>query len=222
VETFAPDIRGHGTSGTRGDIGYIGQLEDDLADLVDMIRKTHPDAPLTLIGHSSGGAFVLRVAGSPIQKLFEHEIMLAPYLGYDAPSSRPDSGGWARADVSRFIALALLNRLGIDWANSLPTLAFAVAPDSKMRLTDAYSYRLMRNFATAGVSTDVATATGPMTLFSGAADELMLSDKYQSMFGDRVNVKLIDGVNHMGIVSNAAAVNAIAEDVAKFNSAPQS
>jgi alpha-beta hydrolase superfamily lysophospholipase len=24
VESFAPDIRGHGASGTRGDIGYIG------------------------------------------------------------------------------------------------------------------------------------------------------------------------------------------------------
>ena len=34
VETFAVDIRGHGASGTRGDIAYLGQLEDDLADLV--------------------------------------------------------------------------------------------------------------------------------------------------------------------------------------------
>jgi len=28
VETFAIDIRGHGASGTRGDIGYVGQLEE--------------------------------------------------------------------------------------------------------------------------------------------------------------------------------------------------
>ena len=34
VETYAVDIRGHGASGTRGDIRYLGQLEDDLADLV--------------------------------------------------------------------------------------------------------------------------------------------------------------------------------------------
>ena len=34
VETYAVDIRGHGASGTRGDIGYVGQLEDDLADFV--------------------------------------------------------------------------------------------------------------------------------------------------------------------------------------------
>ena len=36
VETFALDMRGHGVSGTRGDIGYVGQLEDDLADFVGM------------------------------------------------------------------------------------------------------------------------------------------------------------------------------------------
>src|SRR3954452_1737070 len=56
VESFAPDIRGHGASGTRGDIGYIGQLEDDMADLVGFVRTTMPSAPLTLVGHSSGGA----------------------------------------------------------------------------------------------------------------------------------------------------------------------
>jgi alpha-beta hydrolase superfamily lysophospholipase len=219
VETFAPDIRGHGASGTRGDIGYIGQLEDDMADLVGEIRKTRPDAPLTLIGHSSGGGFVLRVAASPIHSLFERTVLLAPYLGYDAPSSRPDSGGWARADVPRFLALALLNRLGLPWANALPTLAFAVPPGSKMLLADSYSYRLMRNFATTGYRTDIAAAAVPMAVFAGSADELMFSDQYQSMFGDRAVVKLIDGVNHMGIVSDSAAVKTIAEDVAAFGPA---
>ena len=39
VETWAVDIRGHGTSGTRGDIGYVGQLEDDLADFVAVVAQ---------------------------------------------------------------------------------------------------------------------------------------------------------------------------------------
>ena len=108
VETFAVDMRGHGASGTRGDIGYVGQLEDDLADFVAVVRKTVPSAPLTLVGHSSGGGFALRVAGSPIQNLFERTVLLAPYLGYDAPSTRPGSGGWAKADIPRIIGLAAL------------------------------------------------------------------------------------------------------------------
>ena len=44
VESLAVDIRGHGASGTRGDIGYLGQLEDDLADLVGIVRKTVPSS----------------------------------------------------------------------------------------------------------------------------------------------------------------------------------
>ena len=100
VETYAPDIRGHGGSGSRGDISFTGQLENDMADFVALVRKTAPTQPLTLMGHSAGGGFALRVAASPIQDLFARTVLLAPYLGYDAPTNRPDSGGWAKADMS--------------------------------------------------------------------------------------------------------------------------
>jgi alpha-beta hydrolase superfamily lysophospholipase len=91
-----------------------------MSDLVAEIRKTN-FAPLTLLGHSSGGGFALRVAGSPVQNLFERTILLAPYLGYDAPSSRKDAGGWASPDIPRFIGLSLLRRAGIICCESLPT-----------------------------------------------------------------------------------------------------
>jgi alpha-beta hydrolase superfamily lysophospholipase len=218
VETFAPDIRGHGGSGTRGDIGYVGQLEDDMADLVALVRKSNPDAPITLLGHSAGGGFALRVASSPIQNLFARTVLLAPYLGYDAPTNRPNSGDWASADIPRILALAALRKIGIDCCEAMPTLAFAVPPNSKDVLVPAYSYRLMRNFATRGYRDDFAAATHPVTLIAGAADELMLSDKYADAVhavAPKVDVKLIDGANHMSILSDPKAVSAIAEDVAR-------
>jgi len=43
---YAPDLRGHGGSGRRGDIDYIGQLDDDLADLIAAIRPEHAKATL--------------------------------------------------------------------------------------------------------------------------------------------------------------------------------
>jgi pimeloyl-ACP methyl ester carboxylesterase len=221
VETWAIDIRGHGTSGTRGDIAYVGQLEDDLADFVAVVRKSVPTVPLTLIGHSAGGGFALRVAGSPIQDLFARTVLLAPYLGNDAPTNRPDSGGWASADTPRVLGLIALRKIGIDCCEALPTLAFAVPPNSEKMLVPAYSYRLMRNFATRGYRTDLAAATKPLTIFSGADDELMLADKYvEAVRGitPATHVKLIDGVNHVGIVSASAAVSAIADDVVKGGS----
>src|SRR5437762_6907415 len=218
VETYAIDIRGHGVSGTRGDIAYVGQLEHDLADFVAVVRKS-ASAPLTLVGYSAGGGFALRVAGSPIQNLFERTVLLAPYLGYNAPTNRPNSGGWASAAIARIVGLSLLRAIGIDCCEALPALAFAVPPNSEKNLVPTYTDRLMRNFAThRDFRSDLAAVTKPLTIISGAADELMLADKYvEAVRGvtPPVEVKLIDGVNHMGIVSSPAAVSIIADDVAK-------
>jgi alpha-beta hydrolase superfamily lysophospholipase len=218
VETWAVDIRGHGTSGTRGDIGYVGQLEDDLADFVAIVRKAAPAAPLTLVGHSSGGGFALRIAGSPIQKLIARAVLLAPYLGYDAPTSRPNSGGWAKADIPRIVGLMALRSIGITCCEALPVLAFAVPPNSERKLVGTYTDRLMRNFAVSGdFRRDLARANGPITIISGADDELMFADKYAEAVRDAktpVDVKLIEGINHMGIVSGPRAISAIADDVA--------
>ena len=218
VETYTVDIRGHGASGTRGDVAYVGQLEDDLADFVAVVRKTTPTAPLTLIGHSSGGGFALRVAASPIQNLFAGTVLLAPYLGYNAPTNRPNSGGWASADTPRIIGLMALRAIGVTCCDALPVVAFAVPPHSEKILVPAYTERLRRNFANhPDFRADIAAATRPLTIISGADDELMLADKYvEAVRGVAVpvNVKLIDGVNHMGIVSAPAAISVIADDVA--------
>jgi pimeloyl-ACP methyl ester carboxylesterase len=183
-----------------------------------VVRKTTPSAPLTLVGHSSGGGFALRIAGSPIQNLFARTVLLAPYLGYDAPTTRPNSGGWASADIPRIVGLMLLKRIGIDCCDALPVVAFAVPPNSEKNLVSAYTERLRSNFGVhRDFRTDLAAATRPVTLISGGDDELMLSDKYAEAVRGAprpVDVKLIDGVNHMGIVSNPAAVSIIADDVA--------
>lgn len=218
VETWALDIRGHGGSGTRGDISYVGQLEDDLIDFVAHVRKSAPDLPLTLIGHSAGAGFSLRVAATPImQDMFVRTVLLAPYLGYDAPTNKPGNGGWVSVDIPRFLGLTALRRLGIDCCSQLPVLAFAVRPNMEKLLVSTYSDRLMRNFATRGYRLDLPATTRPITIIAGAEDEMMISDKYADTvqaIKPAIDVRIIDGVNHMGIVTNPKAVSAIAEDVA--------
>lgn len=218
VETWALDIRGHGGSGTRGDIGYVGQLEDDLVDFVAQVRKTAPELPLTLIGHSAGAGFSLRVAATPImQDMFVRTVLLAPYLGYDAPTNKPHAGGWANFDLPRFLGLAALRKLGIDCCSQLPVLALAVPASSARYLVSTYSDRLTRNFATRGYRIDLPATTHPITVFGGAEDEMMISDKYAETvqaIKPSLDVKIIDGINHMGIVTNPKAISVIAEDVA--------
>jgi pimeloyl-ACP methyl ester carboxylesterase len=217
VETFAVDTRGHGASGTRGDIAYIGQLEDDLADLVELIRTTRPTAAITLVGFSSGGGFALRVAGSRMKELFTRTVMLAPYLGNDAPTSRPNSGGWASPSIPRILGLVALRQVRLTCCESLPALAFAVPQNSEKAQTGTYSFRLMVNF---GVFHDyrsyLRAATHPLTIYAGAADELMLADKYAGAVQDfpNVNVKVLEGLNHMGLIYDSRAAATIAADVA--------
>ncbi|MCK1398710.1 alpha/beta fold hydrolase [Bradyrhizobium sp. 4] len=218
VETWALDIRGHGGSGTRGDIGYVGQLEDDLVDFVAELRKSAPDLPLTLIGHSAGAGFSLRVAATPImQDMFVRTVLLAPYLGYDAPTNKPRAGGWANFDLPRFLGLATLRKLGIDCCAQLPVLALAVPASSAKYLVSTYSDRLTRNFATRGYRVDLPAVTHPITIFGGADDEMMISDKYAETvqaIKQSVDVRIIDGINHMGIVTNPKAISIVADDVA--------
>jgi len=95
----APDIRGHGASGTRGDIGYLGQLDNDLQDLLAELHRQHHDAHFSLLGFSSGGGFALRVTAGKLASDFDRVVLLSPYLGYDAPSSRSSKGSAEWADA---------------------------------------------------------------------------------------------------------------------------
>jgi pimeloyl-ACP methyl ester carboxylesterase len=213
VAAVAIDARGHGASGARGDIGYLGQLDDDLADLLAHLRKSYPDAKLDLIGHSAGGGFAMRIAGGPLGKEFDRFVALAPYLGYRAPTNRPNDGAgrWVSADYPRVIALALLNRLGNTWAQGLPTLAFANAPEAAMFVTNRYSFRLMANYTSPlDWQAPFTAAAGKVVVIAGENDELMDAPAYKPALEPLgAKVTLVPGVDHMGIVHQPAALAAI-------------
>jgi len=213
VTAVAVDIRGHGASGTRGDIAYRGQLDDDLSGLIAELRKAYPAARFSLIGHSSGGGFALRIAGSPLGDTFDRFVLLAPYLGYSAPTNRPAEGPglWASPDLPRIIATLMLERLGIDWPQSLPAIAFADAPEAKMAVTSQYSFRLLQNYtAPPDWRGAFAHAKGRIAVVGGADDELMDAEAYSRALPPLgVGLTIVPGVDHMGIVYRPEAIKAI-------------
>ncbi len=219
VEAAAVDMRGHGASGSRGDIAFIGQLEQDLDDLVGDLKRSHPDAHFVLIGHSSGGGFALRIASETTGDLFDRFVFLSPFLGYRAPTNRPAEGAtlWAQPDLPRIFALLALNGMHIHALDGLPTLAFATGPGAERYLTPRYSFRLMQNF---GPPADLATALAqirrPAVLIAGAQDELFDSARYPEAlrgFEDKVALKITPDVDHMGMVHAPAALAAIVATV---------
>ena len=80
AHVITPDLRGHGFQPERrGDVDYIGQLEDDLADLISILKKQYPNASFILGGHSSGGGLVIRFAGSRYGSKIDAYVLLAPF-----------------------------------------------------------------------------------------------------------------------------------------------
>ena len=216
VTAVAIDVRGHGASGTRGDIGHAGQIEDDLADLCDHLRKARADAHFVLIGHSLGGGFVARVAGTPLGRGFDRFVLLAPFLGPQAPTNRPNdgSGHWANVDLPRIIALATLRRLGVSIGESLPVIAYADDPSAAMYVTSVYSFRLLADYGPdfdyANMQSAIRSAAGKLTVIAGEDDELMDAAAYERALKPLgAEVEVIPGVDHIGVVYRPAALAAL-------------
>jgi non-heme chloroperoxidase len=223
---YALDMRGHGASGRRGDVDYLGQLDDDLADFMAQIRPHHPAARFVLIGFSAGGGYALRIAGGRYGDLFDGYLLLAPYLGYRSPTSRSDGGGWAAPYVPRIIALSILERLGIHWFEGLPIVAFARRPDPTQPVP-TYSFRLALNFAPhVDLAGDFRAARKPLAVLVGADDDEMVADAYAPLLqGLRPDapVEVIAGVGHMGMTIDPPALAAIRATVERqLSAAPAS
>jgi alpha-beta hydrolase superfamily lysophospholipase len=63
------DQRGHGTSqGARGKLGRSEALLDDLALVIDLVRRERP-GPLVLLGHSMGGLVAARMVAGGLQEV---------------------------------------------------------------------------------------------------------------------------------------------------------
>ena len=214
ITVYAPDMRGHGGSGRKGDIDYIGQLEADLIDLIAAVGPVSPEAKRVLIGHSSGGGFVLRFAGGADGGRFDGYLLLAPYVGYDAPTVRPNTGGWAAPFIPRIIALSILSRFGIHWFDGLPVVVFAILPQElTANRTPSYSFRLWANFAPhRDWRADIANIRRPAMVLVGVNDELFRADQFDPVFHAArtdIPVEVIPGINHMEMTTSPAGRAAV-------------
>ncbi len=216
-EAYALDMRGHGSSGTKGDIEYIGQLEDDLEAFVSAVQ---PLKPSTLAGFSSGGGFVLRFAGGPKQTLFQNTLMLSPFLGPDAPTYRPNAGGWVSVGIPRIVALRLFNQFGITAFNHLTVTSFALDEKARKFLTPEYSYALADNFGPhRDYQSDIRGMKNPCANLAGKADELFFTDKLDEVFkaqGQDCALRLLPDIGHIAVTLDEAAANAAVQLVNSF------
>jgi alpha-beta hydrolase superfamily lysophospholipase len=211
IGVYVPDIRGHGKTGSRGDIGYAGQLDDDLADLASLVRARHPQAHIVLLGFSSGGGFALHAAAA-LGSLFDRTVLLAPMLGPRAPTVPQLASAWARPFLPRIIALSILGRFGIHAFDSLPSLAFAIPAGNPFGQTGVYSFRLMQAFGTRDYVADLRNAPRPVVVIVGAKDQLFTAERFEpTVHAVRPDapVTVLPDLDHIGLSTDPRAIPAI-------------
>ena len=218
MHVYVPDIRGHGASGIAGDIDYIGQLEDDMEDFAVQILKGQK---ATLVGFSLGGGFVLRFAASDRQKLFTNYILLSPFIGGNAPTVKPDSGGWAEVSYPRIIGISILGKIGEKIFGSLPVITYAIDPRTAKYQVSHYSFRLLNNLSPHfDYKTDIASVKQPLSVLIGKDDELHSAYAFEQLFikiKPDTTVTIVPGVGHIALTTGLSGIMAIAEAIKTIN-----
>lgn len=214
ASVYAISLRGHGGSGTRnGDVSYIGQLEDDLADLLEGLGLDKTGVRRTLAGFSAGGGFVLRVAGGRHSRLFDDYLAISPFIAADSPTNRPGSGGWAGVALPRIVALSVLDGIGLPWFQSLPAIHFATDAKADDRRTPVYSFRLMANLQLGrDWKAVLGSIAAPTTIVIGDADELFVARQFQPLLqaiNPRIGLAVVPGESHLGMIADPPALAAI-------------
>jgi non-heme chloroperoxidase len=204
AQVYTPDLRGHGRMPVRrGDVDYIDQLEDDLADFIAMIQKDNPKALLIVGGHSSGGGLAVRFAGSRYGRQASAYVSFSPFLKYNAPTTRSQSGGWAYPYTARIVGLTMLNNAGIHWFDYLPAIEFNMPEDVRDGTeTLSYSHRLNVAYAPRNYKKDLRGISQPLFVVAGTGDESFFAEQYGPVISryTPVHVKLLQGVTHIGAV----------------------
>ncbi len=205
-EVLLPDLRGHGPkTNSRGDVDYIGQLEDDLTDLIGVYRKT--GQKVILVGHSSGGGLAIRFAGGADGSILHKVVLLSPFLKYDAPTMRYNAGGWAHALVRRIIGLQMLNTIGISWFNGANMIQFnfpkeVLESPEGHTATQIYSYRLNESFAPRSDYLSDVAALPEFLLLAGDKDDAFIASFFKETLSpatDKGTYKILPDVTHIGI-----------------------
>jgi non-heme chloroperoxidase len=217
VTAYVLDIRGHGGSGRRGDIDYIGQIDDDLVDFVAQLGPKKSGETRTLVGFSGGAGFALRFAGGPSGSLFDRYVFLAPILPGSA-AWRPGAGGWVNIALPRLITIAYLGRAGIHWFDGWPVISYAVSADPSRDTTASYSYRLSTNFGAGRLyESYLKNLRRPAAILVGDADEQVVADQFSPLLrglGVDIPVTIVPGMKHADMIARPEALRAVVRAVA--------
>lgn len=215
ANVYTPDFRGHGPNASeRGDVAYIGQLEDDISDLVEFVSQRETGS-VVLGGHSSGGGTAIRYAGGDQASSVDGYLLLAPYIHYQAPTAA-ETNDWANVNTPRMAGLSILNFFQITAFNHKDVISFNMPAEVRDGTeTLQYSYMLQTSMHPRGdYQQDIASLPDNTQLLIGGKDEVFQPDAYQPLFEEhapQVTTKSLPETSHFGIVTKDSAHQTVAD-----------
>lgn len=210
AHVYTLDLRGYGQHPERrGDVDYIGQVENDLMDLIEFVKHDHPTAVLIMAGHSAGGGTVIRFAGSKYGTHADAYLLFAPFIHQDAPTTpKSRSNSWTKVHLSRLIPLILLNKAGVTRFNHWHVLSI-YKPKEQCHGTETLhlSYRLLLSRVPEKYEDALKALQQPTLVLIGDKDEEFNHSEYEPLFNkyNRAEVKIINAADHNGILEHADA-----------------
>lgn len=209
AEVIALDLRGHGKSdGKDGDVDYIDQYADDLADVIKIIRKQKPKGKIIIAGHSMGGGVALTYAMQKNKQNIDGYLLFAPLLGHNSPAfqqtapTETDGGEpFMKIHIARIIGLKMFNEIGDHSHDSLPVLFFNLPENMPSR---KYTHRANMSMAPNDYKEGLESIQVPMLVLIGSTDEAFNAGVMKTTITEysKADVQIIEGVNHNEIRHN--------------------
>lgn len=217
------DMRGHGESdGRRGHVEYIGQLEDDIHDVLNALKRESPARPLFLGAHSAGSSVIVRYAGlkgaiSPDGYVFVSALLVKnPVFTINSGQEKSVNNG-AKDVVSKFhlmrlVLLDILNRLGFTAFNTLPIVHFQFPQNIGMkarREVESYSYNMFRQMDVQNYYCGFKNIDRPLLMIIGQADALVPPENLRIVFDQYVpsgiekSFKVLAKCDHFSVIWGA-------------------
>ncbi|NHK26548.1 alpha/beta hydrolase [Parvularcula flava] len=226
ARVITPDMRGVGQSGgDRYTVDYIGQYEDDVADMVAQLRKDNPDERIILAGHSMGGGVMLRHALLDDAVAPDAYLLFAPNFGEGPTQADPaamdeQTRAFVRAivhfELKRFIGLIMFDSVGVSALNDKPVLYFNAPPEMP-----AYSFSsVMSGQPIAPADTFVALAAidVPLLVLVGENDDTFIASAYEPIVSANSDGEtvVVPGQTHGGLINDPAVMDRVSVWMERF------
>lgn len=125
VRTYAYDQRGFGRSHGRGRWQNEEAMREDLRTMVRLVRTAHPEAVLTVVGISMGGAVAMSTFGAEDAPEIDRLILSGPGLR-----------GWGAIPVIQRMALEVSTRVRPGWIVTPPRRFVKIEPSDNIDMLE--------------------------------------------------------------------------------------